>query len=107
MISSKYFKKRASAYGITQLVEKLIDVGANVNATNSFGYTPLLEACHRGFQNIVELLVKGGADLQYIPPADKSNSSPFVSAPAQTALSESARCGFHRIVQVCLRNIIK
>ena len=71
-----------------------------MNTTNSFGYTPLLEACHRGFQNIVELLVKGGADLKYIPPADKSNASPFVSAPAQTALSESARCGFHRIVQV-------
>ena len=63
----------------------------------------MLEACHRGFQNIVELLVKGGADLKYIPSSEKSNSSPFVSAPAQTALAESARCGFHRIVQVCIK----
>lgn len=97
----KYICCRACAYGIAQLVEKLIDEGADVNTTNSFGYTPMLEACHRGFQNIVELLVKGGASLTYIPSAEESNSSPFVSAPAQTALAESARCGFQRIVQVC------
>lgn len=60
----------------------------------------MLEACHRGFQNIVELLIRGGADLKYIPSAEESNLSPFVSAPAQTALAESARCGFHGIVQV-------
>lgn len=60
----------------------------------------MLEACHRGFQDIVEILIRGGADLKYIPSAEQSNSSPFVTAPAQTALAESARCGFHGIVQV-------
>lgn len=92
----------ACAYGISPLVERLIKEGADVNTTNSFGYTPLLESCHRGFLNIVELLAEGGADLTYIPSDNDSNSSPFVNAPAQTALGESARCGFTRIVQALL-----
>jgi hypothetical protein len=92
----------ACAYGISPLVERLIKEGANVNTTNSFGYTPLLECCHRGFQNIVESLAGGGADLSYIPSDEDSNSSPFVSAPAQSALGESARCGFPRIIQALL-----
>ena len=91
---------RACAYGIGQLAEKLLEEGANVNTTNSFGYTPMLEACHRGFQSIVEVLVKAGATLTYIPSDEESYSSPFVSAPAQTALAEASRCGFLRIVQV-------
>ena len=92
----------ACAYGISPLVEKLIEEGANVNTFNSFGYTPLLEACHRGFLNIVEALAKAGADLSYIPSDEDSFQSPFVSAPAQSALGESARCGFVRICQALL-----
>ena len=92
----------ACAYGISPLVEKLVEEGANVNTSNSFGYTPLLEACHRGFLNIVEVLVKAGADARYIPSDEDSFQSPFVSAPAQSALGESARCGFVRICQALL-----
>jgi hypothetical protein len=61
----------------------------------------MLEACHRGFLNIVELLTKSDVDLKYIPSDQESYSSPFLSAPAQSALGESSRCGFQRIVQVC------
>lgn len=92
----------ACAYGISPLVEKLIEEGANVNTCNSFGYTPLLEACHRGFLNIVEALTKAGSDVTYIPADEDSYQSPFVSAPAQSALGESARCGFVRICQALL-----
>jgi hypothetical protein len=38
----------ACAYGVDDLVGKLVEAGADVNATNCFGYTGLLEACHRG-----------------------------------------------------------
>ena len=65
----------------------------------------MLESCHRGFQNIVELLVQSGAELTYIPSDEESFSSPFVSAPAQSALAESSRCGFMRIVQVNIYEI--
>ena len=91
---------RACAYGIAALVEKLLDEGADANTINSFGYTPMLEACHRGFHNIVELLIKANTNLRYIPCTRESNSSLFISAPPQAALAESSRCGFLRIVEV-------
>lgn len=49
--------------------------------------------------------MQGGADLLYIPSDEESYSSPFVSAPAQSALAEASRCGFMRIVQVTLTYI--
>ena len=92
----------ASAYGIEPIVEKLVAAGANVNAINSFGYSPILEACHKGFINIVQCLLNGNVDLKYIPSDALSTNSPFVSAPAQSALGEAARSGFHRIVQLLI-----
>jgi ankyrin repeat protein len=91
---------RACAYGVEPLVIKLVEAGADVNSTNCYGYTPLLEACHRGFIAICAQLVAGGAKLNYIPPEDLSSASPFVSSPAQSALGEAARCGFSKIVKV-------
>ena len=91
---------RACAYGVEPLVVHLLTNGADPNCTNSFGYTPLLEACHRGFHEIVKMLIQKGARLDYIPPEDLSSQSPFVSAPAQAALAEAARCGYHLIVKV-------
>ena len=48
----------ACAYGVVPLVSKLLENDANVNTYNSYFCTPLLEACHRGFLEIVKLLVK-------------------------------------------------
>ena len=92
----------ACAYGVEPLVEKLLQRGASPNVENSFGYTPLLEACHRGFVGIVVLLVKAGALLDFVPTEELSCSSPFVAAPAHCALGESARCGFPKVVQVVI-----
>jgi hypothetical protein len=90
----------ASAYGIDPLVEKLVEKGADVNATNCFGYSCLLEACHRGFADIARSLLKGKVDLSYFPEPKLAMDSPFTSAPPQTALGEASRCGFYKIVQV-------
>jgi hypothetical protein len=91
---------RASAYGIDPLVAKLVECGADVNATNSFGFSCILEACHRGFADIVRSLLKGPVDLSYIPNQKEAAESPFASAPCQSALGEAGRCGFYKIVQV-------
>ena len=90
----------ACAYGVEPLVNKLVSAGADVNCENSYGYTPLLEACHRGFVNVVHVLMENGARLDIIPDEEMSAKSPFVSTPAQSPLAEAARCGFKGIVQV-------
>lgn len=82
-------------------MDLLVQAGADVNTTNSFGYTPILEACHRGYFNVVEKLLQSGkADLAYIPAESDAYSSPFVNSPPQTPLGEAARSGFQKIVQV-------
>ncbi len=92
----------AAAYGVEPLVEKLIKEGANVNTTNSYGSTPLLDACHRGFTQIVQYLVNGGANIEYIPSSDDMESSPFLASPPHCALGEASRCGFFRIVEILI-----
>jgi ankyrin repeat protein len=46
-----------------EAVKLLLDLGADVNAENDWGYTPLLGAAHRGSPEIVQLLVDRGARL--------------------------------------------
>ena len=43
-------------------VEALIAAGANVNAANRYGVTPLSQACINGNAQMVEALLKAGAD---------------------------------------------
>lgn len=81
-------------------MEKLVENGADVNTTNSFGFSCLHEACHRGFADIVRHLIKGNVDMTYIPSEEDAMNSPFSSAPCQSALAEASRCGFYKIVQV-------
>mmetsp|Transcript_37694 Transcript_37694/g.27782 ORF Transcript_37694/g.27782 Transcript_37694/m.27782 type:complete len:652 (+) Transcript_37694:152-2107(+) len=93
----------ASGYGIDALVQKLVEVGANVNAINGFGYSCIHEACHRGFGDVVKFLLESNrVDLRYIPPDELAAGSPFASAPCQSPLAEAARCGFYKIVQQLL-----
>lgn len=48
--------------GSTNAVSKLIDSGANVNATNSRGQTPLIVAASNNDANMVQLLLAKGAN---------------------------------------------
>jgi ankyrin repeat protein len=45
-------------------VNMLISAGARINDTDRLGYTPLMNACHLGRDEIVHCLVDRGADIQ-------------------------------------------
>jgi ankyrin repeat protein/HEAT repeat protein len=52
-----------SEYGNVDEVVKLLDQGANVNATNESGETPLLKATERGRVKLMRLLIERGANV--------------------------------------------
>jgi ankyrin repeat protein len=62
----------AVAAGHTQIVELLIQAGANVNLTDKFGFSPIAIAAYSGYGEIVNLLIAAGADLQ--APASETQS---------------------------------
>ena len=53
----------ACKYGDLDKVKKLIDKGANVNAKNEYGWTPLHIAAWKGHPKVVKLLIKAGAKV--------------------------------------------
>ena len=56
---------RATIEGNTDLVKSLLSSpGADVNATNDRGSTPLLEAARYGHEDICRVLIASGADLK-------------------------------------------
>jgi uncharacterized protein len=59
--AEKFF--RAIKKGDLLAVRKLVDVGANVNATNKFGWSPLMYAACTGNAPIIRAIVTGGADV--------------------------------------------
>jgi uncharacterized protein len=57
----------AAAYdSLPEQSQMLIDAGADVNAQNDVGDTPLIEAVRRGNQKLVQLLLKSGASVRGI-----------------------------------------
>jgi len=46
----------------TELVNRIIDLGAPLNKTNLYGWTPLHSAAYRANKSIVELLIQKGLD---------------------------------------------
>ena len=62
----------AAAAGHTEIVELLIQAGANVNLSNRAGFTPIASAAYAGHGEIVRLLIDAGADIQ--APASESHS---------------------------------
>ena len=56
---------RATIEGNTDMVKSLLSSpGADVNATNERGSTPLLEAARYGHEDICRALIAAGADLK-------------------------------------------
>lgn len=52
----------ASRTGNTRIAQNAIRQGANVNAANKIGYTPLIEAASWGHTETVKLLLNAGAN---------------------------------------------
>lgn len=67
----------ASEKGYLSIVQILQSAGANINATDAHGYTPVNCACRFNFDNIVRFLVDCGADFN-IP--NKYDDSPVMWA---------------------------
>ncbi|KAJ5903418.1 hypothetical protein N7504_005801 [Penicillium tannophilum] len=53
----------ASFCGLTQVVERMIDLGIDVNAQGPDNATALMVACFKGNQQVVEMLLEKGADV--------------------------------------------
>ncbi len=47
------------------MIKKMVDAGADVQQTNSFGSTPLLKAVQEGRQDVVEYLLAQGSDINH------------------------------------------
>jgi ankyrin repeat protein len=54
----------AAAAGHTQIVDLLIQAGANVNLSDRSGFTPLASAAYAGYGAICQLLINAGANTQ-------------------------------------------
>ncbi|CAH1800418.1 unnamed protein product [Owenia fusiformis] len=54
---------RAAHYGSVPIVEFLIESGANVNAKNSEGLSPLMRACEKGHLDVAQTLMDAGANV--------------------------------------------
>ena len=50
------------SYPLNNIVQKLIEGGADVNKLNNKGISALFAACKKGFTKIVQLLLQAGAD---------------------------------------------
>jgi ankyrin repeat protein len=53
----------AASEGHADIVQTLIENGANVNAASTSGFTPLLFAAREGHQAVAQLLLKAGANV--------------------------------------------
>ena len=53
----------AAGYAEDPILEALLDAGANIEAKDYDGWTPVLCACANGHEETFQLLVKHGADI--------------------------------------------
>lgn len=75
-----------------EIVNLLLENGANVNAADAAGNTALMGACFKGFPEIAEILVQSGADV---------NQRNLQGAPA---LTFAATFGQLAIAELLLKN---
>lgn len=56
----------AASYGLTSVCESLLLRGYDINGTDSLGWTPLMQAVHAGYSDIVQLLIKSGGKVDVL-----------------------------------------
>lgn len=89
----------AAYAGDAAQVAALIQAGADVNAANEFGATPMAEAARRGDAPILKLLLKAGAD----PQSANADGETSLMRVARTGNVEAARLLVKAGVQVDAR----
>ena len=93
---------RSSVEGKTELVEKLLNAGANPNATNSYGYAPLHVAVAAGQTAIVEALLNAGADPNAVPSEGSDSKWTLEYCGGMTPLHFAAHGGNAEIIDALL-----
>lgn len=78
--------------GHKEVVEMLINAGADIDKQDTYGNTALLQAAYKGYKEIVELLLEKGADVNI-----KSNGS-------DTALLMAVQEDYSDIIDLLLKN---
>ena len=92
---------KSVAKGSTEIVEKLLNAGANPNATNHRGWTSLHIAATAGHIALVEVLLNAGASVDAIP-IKESNEWSFRECAGVTPLHLAAQKGHTDIVDTLL-----
>jgi ankyrin repeat protein len=64
----------------TDVAQVLLEYGADINAQDHFGMTPLHHACHRGNKEGVHFLIEHGADINAL---DNDGQTPMMTAVSQ------------------------
>ena len=80
----------ASLHGRLNVIESLIQAGADINKAKNNGYTALMVASEKGHAAIVEALIQAGADI------DKAANNGY------TALMFAHHAGHSAIVKLLL-----
>jgi ankyrin repeat protein len=62
----------SASNGYADIVRVLIENGTQINATDSYGWTPLMSAVYGGHKEIVQTLIKKGANVNAKNKLDKS-----------------------------------
>lgn len=83
---------RAVQFGEADKISELMQSGLDVEARNARGFTPLHEAIWDGKQEIVKLLLEGGANV----------NAPITQGLDWTPLHEASRFGFNGIIDMLL-----
>ena len=92
----------SAAKGKAELVEKLVNAGANPNLPNTYGYAPLHVAVWAGHTVIVEALLNAGADPNVVPVEASQSEHVLKHCGGMTPLHFAAHAGNVEIVDLLL-----
>ena len=92
----------SSVRGEIELVEKLLNAGANPNATNSYGYAPLHVAAFAGQTVIVESLLNAGANPNVVPSEASDSGKTLKYCAGMTPMHFAAHAGHAEIVDALI-----
>ena len=83
---------QAASRGLTDMVRRLLDMGAEISKANGGGNTPLHGAAYHGRTEVVKLLLERGAD------ADRRGNT------GKTPLHSATRKGHREVLQLLLES---